>query len=261
MNATAVLGVECGSNEWRKGRIVRLRSDPPLVLRPSLDLAHALPTGWAARIGLPVHVSLVAGAAGPIGGDRLRLDIDVGPGAALAVSAVAATVALPGPHGEMSCSQVNITVAAHGTLVWTPGALIAASGCHHESITTIHLEPHARLLLREELILGRHAEVPGTLRQRLRVTLGGRAIHDQDLLVGPEAPGWSGPAVTGGRRALGTILVVGDDDHANAIEAAHVGDGVACLALGGSGQLITAIADDAPTLRRRLDGAHRTLRF
>jgi urease accessory protein len=172
-------------------------------------------------------VALVAGAAGPIGGDHLRLDVEVGPGAALAVGAVAATVALPGSHGEMSSSQVNVTVAEHGTLVWMPGTLIAARGCHHESVTTIRLEPHSRLLLREELMLGRHGESPGSLQQRLRVTLAGRALHDQELRVGPEAPGWGGPAVTGGRTALGTILVVGDDERADGIDDGYVRDGVA----------------------------------
>ncbi|MEO6156444.1 MAG: urease accessory protein UreD [Ilumatobacteraceae bacterium] len=260
MHASAALAVECGSNAWRKGRIVRLRSDPPFVLRPSLDLEQAMPASWTPRSGLPVHVSLAAGAAGPIGGDRFRLDIDVGPGAALSVRAVAATIALPGPHGEMSASAVNITVAEHGTLVWAPGTLIAANGCRHESITTIRLAPHARLLLREEIILGRHGESPGSLRQRLRVTVGGRVFHDQDLHVGPQAPGWGGPAVTGGRTALGTILIVCDDQQAGGVDANYVRDGVARMSLRGSGQLITAVADDAPTLRRLLDGAQDALR-
>ena len=218
-----------------------------------------MPAGWSARTGRPVHVALVAGAAGPIGGDRLRLDVAVGAGAALAVRAVAATVVLPGPHGHESRSEVDITVAEHGTLVWMPGTLIAASGCRHRSVTTIHLGPGARLLVREEVILGRHGEMPGSLRQRLRVTQEGRAVYDQELHVGPDAPGWCGPAITGDRTALGSILVVGDDERFDGVQAGKAGDGVAHLPLSGTGQLITAMAHDAPTLRHRLDTACRRL--
>ena len=52
------------------------------------------------RAGMPRQtgpglVHLVGGAAGPLGGDDLRLDIEVGPDAVLCVLTVAASVALP----------------------------------------------------------------------------------------------------------------------------------------------------------------------
>lgn len=115
---------------------------------------------------------------------------------------------LPGPHAEPSDSQVTIRVGADATLVWLPGPLIAAAGCDHYRVTRVELDPDARLLVREELVLGRHGESPGSVRQRLRVCIGGQPLHDQELQVGPHVPAWDGPAVTGNRRAIGSLLAV-----------------------------------------------------
>ncbi|MFF1759533.1 urease accessory protein UreD [Streptomyces sp. NPDC058266] len=93
-------------------------------------------------------------------------------------------------------------------MTWLPEPVLAAGGCDYHVTTYIDLMPGARLLLREELLLGRHGETPGACRQRLRVRRSGRAEYDQELILGTDAPGWQGPAVTGGRRALGSLLVV-----------------------------------------------------
>lgn len=210
------------------------------------------------------RVSLAAGAAGPIGGDHLRLDIEVGPGAALILRTVAASLLLPGPHGRPSSSEVAARVAAGGTLVWLPEPVIAARGCDHRAATRISLEPGARLLLREELLLGRHGEQPGTVHQRLRVTVGDGPLHDQELHLGPRAPGWDGPAVTGGRRALGSLLLVDPDGappiadrlpRAGVDASGAAASGAALMPLTGPAVLLTALADEALTLRRQIDSA------
>lgn len=181
----------------------------------------------------------------------------MGQGAALVLRSVAASLVLPGPHGTPSCSEVTVRVGQDATLVWLPGQVIAAGGCRHDALTHITLEPGARLLSREELLLGRHGERPGTVRQRLRVTLAGRPLHDQELFVGPDAPGWVGPAVLGGRRAVGAVLVV-DPEWTDPAEGRHhftvtTGTDAALLPLGGPAVLLTALAHDALTLHRRLD--------
>jgi len=68
-------------------RLVTLRSEPPILVRR---------TGPRHADG-EVEVHLVGGAAGPLGGDRLRVEVTVGPGARLCVRTVAASLALPGP--------------------------------------------------------------------------------------------------------------------------------------------------------------------
>jgi urease accessory protein len=256
MRASAHLAVaQAQTKDGTRTRITRLRSDPPLVLRPTNPVGPEPLPHWNLRGPATARVSLVAGAAGPVGGDHLCLSIDVGPGAALVLRAVAATLALPGPHGQPSRSEITARVAANGILVWLPGPVIAAQGCHHHAVTRVTLEPGARLLLREELLLGRHAEQPGAVRQRLRVCLDNRPLHDQEVSIGPGASGWDGAAVTGGRRALGSVLIVDPDWDHNRIDlpAPAVAADTALLPLSGPAVLVTALARDALALRHQLD--------
>jgi urease accessory protein len=256
MHASAHVAVErVWSADGGGTRITRLRSDPPLVLRPTNPVGPEPLRRWNLRATSVARVSLVAGAAGPLGGDHLRLNVDVGPGAALVLRSVAATLALPGPHGLPSCSEVTVRVAADGLFIWLPNPLIAAHGCHHHAVTRVTLEPGARLLLREELLLGRHTEQSGTVRQRLRVCLGDCPLHDQEVFVGPGSAGWDGPAVTGGRRALGSLLIVDPDWDTDPLDlpAPMFEPDTAIMRLSGPALLITSLARDGLTLRHQLD--------
>lgn len=254
MRAHARLAVAADQATGRT-RITRLRSDPPLVLRPTNPAGQEPPRRWNLAGPSTARASLAAAAAGPIGGDHLGLDIDVGPGAALVLRNVAATLALPGPHGQPSHSVATVRVAAGGVLVWLPGPLIAAAGCHHHAATCVALEHGARLLAREELLLGRHGEQPGTIHQHLRVTVDDRPLHHQQLTVAAEAQGWDGPAVTRGRRALGSLLVVDPDWNNHPIPdrtTTTVAADTALMPLAGPAALLTALAPDAHTLRHQL---------
>ncbi|HET8628653.1 MAG TPA: urease accessory protein UreD [Thermomicrobiales bacterium] len=256
MRASAHLAVaRAGTGETAPTRITRLHSEPPLVLRPTNRVVPEPPGRWDVPGLAPARVSLVAGAAGPVGGDDLRLSVEVRPGAALVLRSIAATLVLPGPHGQPSRTEVQVRVAAGGVLVWLPGPAIAARDCRHQAVTVVTLEPGARLLLREELLLGRHGERPGAVRQRLRVCLGDRPLHDQEVAIGPEAAGWDGPAVTGGRRALGSLLVVDPawDGERGAWPSPASGTDTTIFPLNGHAVLVTALADDALALRCRLD--------
>jgi urease accessory protein len=210
MQALARVAVELavGTDGRSRNRIAVLRSEPPLMLRP---IIAARPHGfmrWEREHPCPATMTLVAGTAGPLGGDRLRLEIKVGPGSMLVLSEVAATLLLPGPNDEESIMEIDIRVGANGTLVWLPEPVIAARGCRHRTDIRVRLEPGARLLLREELVLGRYGEQSGRLRQHVRVQLDGRPLLNQELAVGLDAPGWDGSSVTGGYHAFGSILVV-----------------------------------------------------
>jgi urease accessory protein len=207
---------------------------------------------WTSRDALAADVHLTAGGAGPVGGDHLCLEVNVGPGSALILSEVSPTLLLPGPHGEESRTEIDIHVGAGATLAWLPQLVIAAQGCRHRTDVRIVLEQGARLLLHEETLFGRHGEQPGDLRQRLRVTLDGRALLDQELAIGPSAPTWEGPSVTAGNQTTGTLLLV---DPGLPPAARHRDDDAAAMDLPGPGVLVTALAPDTATLRRRLDTA------
>jgi urease accessory protein len=220
------------------------RSEPPLVLRR---------TGASDPVA---NVHLVSGAAGPVGGDRLRLEIEVGRGARLILRTVAASVALPGPAGAWSRFEIRARVAAGGELVWLPEPLVAAGGCRHRMSAQVEVADAGQLRWRDELIWGRYGEAGGEVVSSLTVSYAGRALLAHELALGPSAPGWDGPAVLAGARAAGSVLVVGHDPLLSdeVREMAHDSSQAtsAVLPLAGPGVLVTAVAPHALTLRRRL---------
>ncbi|GAA3812302.1 urease accessory protein UreD [Sphaerisporangium flaviroseum] len=227
------------------GRMVlgALRSDPPLTLRQ---------TG-------PTTVHLVSTAAGPLGGDRLRLRVDVAPGTSLEIASVASTLVLPGP-GE-SVTVVEAWVGAGATLRYAPEPTVLAAGCAHRMIVRLTLEEGASVSWREEIVFGRHGERPGTCHSRFDATLGGRPLLRQEFVVGDPAVDGS-PAVYGDARCVGSVLIAGpstaEPASAERVPAERVpaepvlADGCAVLPLAGPGTLVSALAPDAVALRERL---------
>ncbi|MEU5549964.1 urease accessory protein UreD [Micromonospora sp. NPDC047793] len=224
----------------RHGRTVpaELRGESPLLLRqvPASDG------------GVTVYV--VGGAAGPLAGDDLRLDVELGPGAVVRVRTVAASIALPGRPGAVSRMLVRVTVAADATLHWLPEQLVAAAGCAHVADAQVDVAEGGTLRWRDELICGRYQEAPGNAEVVTRVDVGGRPLLRQSLAVGPDTPGWAGPAVLGGAPATGSLLVV--DPSEPSVPPAVMGTVARLPLAGGPATLWTATAPDAHTLRRYL---------
>lgn len=222
-------------------RLPVLRSQVPLVLRRTPDAVY-----------------LVGGAAGPIGGDQLDLRVDVGAAAFLRVRSAAASVALPGLDGLESVLSVTIAVAAGGCLEYLPEPVVVSAGARHATVFTVTLAAGASLLLRDELLLGRHGEAGGAARSVLRVDYAGRPLLRQEVSVDGADAVALGPALLAGHRGVGSLLLAGPaaagtaGDGAGGLDAA-----VAVLPLAGPGVLVTALADDAVTLRRRLTRGHR----
>jgi urease accessory protein len=234
------------------GGLPVLASDGPLALRRT----RAVPL--AVRGGAPhARVTVVGAMTAPLGGDRLAIEAEVRDGARLTVDSAAATVALPG-RGEAGPAtyDVRLTVGEGAELRWLPEQLVSACGSCLRTRTTVELAAGARLVLREELVLGRHGEEPGTLATRLTVRRAGRPLLDQELACGPGAPGgWDGGAVLGGHRASGQLLVVDPEWDGSPVGPRLLGDTAAVTPLAGPAVLVTALAPDALLLRRVLDEA------
>ncbi|MEE4419638.1 urease accessory protein UreD [Streptomyces bugieae] len=227
--------------------------------------------------GGPARVCVVGAMSAPLGGDRLAIEVTAEAGSALHVTAAAATVALPGRTGAPAHYDVRLTVGEGARLDWLPEPLISAAGSDLRMTTTVELAATARLVLREEQVLGRSGEPTGALRSRLTVRRAGRTLLDQETAYGPGAPGWDTSAVLGGHRALGQLLVVGpefedgpapvrllgatgDQPHRGRPSGDRPLDARGVLApLAGPGALATAVAPDALRLRRLLDEAARGL--
>ncbi|MFJ3234209.1 urease accessory protein UreD [Streptomyces sp. NPDC086787] len=206
--------------------------------------------------GTAARVMLVGAMGGPLGGDRFEVRAEVQRGARLEVGSAAATIALPGQAEGEAHYDVRLRVADGGELCWLPEPLISAAGSDLRVRTLVELEAAARLVLREEQVLGRVGERPGRLGSRLTLRIAGRTVLDQELACGPGAPGgWDGPAVLAGHRAVGQLVVARPEFRADPPEARPLGDAAALTPLAGPAVLVTALAADGLRLRRVLDEA------
>jgi urease accessory protein len=210
----------------RPDGVVVLRSEPPLALRETPDA-----------------VFLVGTAAGPIGGDDVLLEIEVCAGAELTIRSAAASVALPGPTGAPS--RFTVRARVEGTLRWLPEPGIAARGCNHINDVRLQVARGGVVTWREEVVLGRDGEEPGSWTTRLSADFADQPLLRQTLEIGAE--GWDGPAVAGEAGAIGSILVVGEP-----LQGARADEGYASMPLAGGGVLVSAVAPNALILRERL---------
>ncbi|WP_200827189.1 urease accessory protein UreD [Thermomonospora echinospora] len=195
----------------------------------------------------------------PHNGDRLRVEVTIGPGADVYITSAAATVALPGPAPGHACYDVVLRVEESARLRWLPEPVVSVSGSDLRQSIRVELAPTARLLLGEQQILGRAHEPTGRLDSRLSVRCDGRTLLDQHTVYGPGAPGWDGPAVLAGNRATGQLLLIDpaieDPSCVRLLGGTPVeGHGV-IVPLPGPGRLLTAVAPDAGVLRRLFDAA------
>jgi urease accessory protein len=252
----ATAAIEAVAGPGGVTRLPVLASQVPLVLRRTPDAVY-----------------LVGGAAGPIGGDRLALSITVRAGAFLRLRTAAASIALPGLDGLESVLSVSVTIEAGGRLEYLPEPVVVSAGARHATLVSATLAAGASLLLRDELLLGRHGEAGGTARSVLRADYAGRPLLRHAVEVSGTDPVSRGPAVLAGHRGYGALLRAGEGG-SNGRETADVAAGargsrggaahasergtgqplVAVMPLAGPGVLVTALADDAVTLRRRLAG-------
>ncbi|WRZ94325.1 urease accessory protein UreD [Streptomyces sp. NBC_01007] len=223
---------------------------------PVLDGEGPLALRRIRSSGSEARVMLVGAMSGPLGGDHLTVEARVGPGARLRVGSAAATIALPGQAKGEARYDVRLDVADGGELAWLPEQLISAGGSELFVSSCVGLRGDARLVFREEQVLGRVGEQPGRLTSRLTVRRDGRTLLDQELACGPGAPGgWDGPAVLAGHRALGQLVVVRPEFEKEMPAARLLGEYAALTPLAGPAVLVTALAPDALLLRRVLDEA------
>ncbi|WP_335984192.1 urease accessory protein UreD [Streptomyces sp. CA2R106] len=254
--------------------------DPPLADTPAVTATarvHAARNGTATVLPLlsgdgPFYlqrlrdqdglarIDVIGAMSGPLGGDRLALHVEVGPDAGLRITAAASTIALRGPGTDAATYDVRLTVADGGVLHWLPEPVISTAGSTLYQTCTVDLAPTARLVLRDEQVLGRTGEPSGRLTTRLTVHRGGRPLLDQHTSYGDPHPGWDGPAVVGGHRACGQLLVVEPDIAPAGLPTVLLGDpgggaqGV-LAPLAGPAVLATAVAGTASRLRGLLDEA------
>jgi urease accessory protein len=248
MTARAVLASELAPDRLRS-RVAVLRSDGPLVLRP----CHSKGAEPLVHRSLDAaRIALAAGTAGPLGGDDYALDVHVGAGSALVLTEISAMLILPGAGGDRSHMTIRVRVDDGATFVWWPEPIIAAAGCDHCHDVRIALAGTARMILREEMVLGRHGETPGDFTSRLRLIRDGKALYDQQLSFGPSADGWNGAAILGDAGAVGSVIAVNPGWASDMPAADPFHRNAALTPLPGPGVAVSAVAPDSLELRRLL---------
>lgn len=234
------------------GARVETALDPATGRTRLIDLQASAPLAIKHAAGT---VYLIGAAAAPLDGDLVTIELVVAAGTQLTVRTVAATMAWPSrERRDASRLELRASVGEGASLRWLPEPLVPVRGSHHVMLTSISLAPTARLVWREEIILGRAGEPPGTLTTRTRVERAGSPLLHQELAVdGSPAATHRSPALLGDAGATGSVLVAGPGtaDHAATIHDAALRGAV--LELEHGGRLATATATGAARLQRWLD--------
>lgn len=189
-----------------------MRGEAPLLMRMTQPATSASPA---------VQVHLVGGAAGPLGGDRLHLSIEVGADSSLAMRSVAASLAQPGRVGAPpSSTTIRAEVRSGACLDWWPEPLVSVRGSDHRQVTDVAAADETAVVRWvDEIVLGRHDEPGGVLTTRQRVTVAGRPVLHHAARFDPltDGIGRHGTArvlVTGilvGRPSLRSLSVIASD--------------------------------------------------
>ncbi|MCV0395131.1 MAG: urease accessory protein UreD [Rhizobiaceae bacterium] len=236
--------------EWRDGRsrLARLRQEGAAKIR-----LPRLASG-------PMEAVLINTAGGLTGGDRLTWHVEASAGAAVTATTQACEKIYRSSEGR---AEVSATVAAGegASVAWLPQETILFDRSALTRRLEAELAPGARGLFVEAAIFGRRAmgETAATVsfRDRWRIRAGGRLVHAEEFAIGPEAgETLAQRAVAGGKTAVATVLLVGEDaeQHLDAARAAS-GDagGASFWRIAGTGKLLARIlAEDGYALRLRL---------
>lgn len=185
---------------------------------------------------------IVGSAFGPLGGDSTEVDIELRPGARVAVGSAGAQIAQPGAHSAVSRANVTLRVGAEARLTWCPEPLIVTAGAEHVATLTVEAAVGSRVLVGETIALS-----GGRVRSSWRIGYDDVPLYAADLDVGPgAAPGWDGPAGTGGARIVVTAVLAGGQLTPGPFHGGEV------FGLAGPGVSLLWLGEDAVQARRCL---------
>lgn len=208
------------------------------------------------RDDLPIAV-LATTSGGMVGGDRMDIDLSVGPRARALVTTQAAEKVYRST-GEDCRIDTCVSVDAGAWLEWLPQEAIVFEGSRLRRLTRIELAGDARLIAGEMLVFGRAAfgetVTRGLIRDAWEVRRDGRALWADALhLDGDIAEALNHPAGFAGAGACATLL------HAAPDAGRHL-DAVRALAEGLEGARVGATAFDGLLVARILGGDARAVR-
>lgn len=157
---------------------------------------------------------LVHTAGGLVGGDQLRVQIDLEAGAQALVTTAAASKVYRCPEAAAS-QQVNIQLAANTCLEWLPQETILFNGAQYHQQVRVNLAPGALWLGWDIMRFGRSARgerfEQGEMRSHLEVWQQGRPLWlDRQFLLGGSSV-LESPHGLAGLPVVATLALVGRD--------------------------------------------------
>lgn len=154
-------------------------------------------------------VGLVATGALLLGGDDVRIRVEVGVGARLNLRDIAGTVAYDG-RGAPARWEVEVSVAEDAALCWAGEPFVVADGALVSRSLRVTAASSARVRIRKTLVLGRSGEIGGGLWSRSEAVVDGTTVYREDLdLLDTEHR--SAPGMLGGARVVDSVLRLGPD--------------------------------------------------
>lgn len=216
-------------------------------------------------------VSLLNPTGGVVGGDRLTIDVEVGPGAHACLTTPSAT-RIYRTAGEPAVQRVRLVLAPGAIAEWVPDHTIPSAGAALRQSLEVEAGAGATLVAIDAFAAGRVARGEAWRFARLDSALTvrdarGLVLHDRFVLEGGE--GWRGLGLSEGRPYFATVVVIAEaglDDVVADLAGALAGIAGATAAparLARRGALIRCLAADAPALSDALAAiwalARRTL--
>ena len=205
-------------------------------------------------------------AGGLTGGDRLRYEARLAPGAAATLTTQTAERAYRSPGGAAEMT-VELEAGRGATLHWLPQETILFDGAALDRRTTVALSGDATLLMVESLVLGRAAmgETVAALdlTDRRTITRDGAPLLLEPLRLTAGILARRSPATLGQARALATVVLAarGAEDALGPVRAALDEPGCEAAASAWDGRLVVrALAADGWPLRRLVARVLATLR-
>lgn len=173
--------------------------------------------------GAPPEAVLINTAGGLTGGDRFRVEVEIGDGAGAVVTSQACEKIYRSSGGAARVEN-SLRIGRDGFCAWLPQETILFDRARLDRRIDVDLEDGARLMAIEPVILGRSAMGEtvrtGRLRDRWRIRRKGRLVHADDLRLDGDIEELTGSApLLAGNRAAATIVLMTDDaeDHLAAV--------------------------------------------
>jgi urease accessory protein len=152
------------------------------------------------------RVALLGQTALLLGGDQVGVEVEVGPGAVLELTDIAATVAYHG-RGRSAHWQTTVRLGLGARLSYAGAPLVVSDGADVTRSLTVDLADGASAWLRGTGVLGRAGEVGGRLDTSTVLRRSGEELCRERLILDPGARGR--PGMLAGVRVLDSLLALG----------------------------------------------------